>query len=123
MRKIYIYRGGNENDVQRFFEKADEKLQGKFKSILTYISNEKNPLCEPYVKHISISRYRELYEVRMKVSGNMVRVLFVKQGEDILLLYAFYKRSSKDTEKALEVAFKMLNRMRENGEIVEIRAA
>ena len=123
MRKIYIYRGGNENDVQRFFEKADEKLQGKFKSILTYISNEKNPLCEPYVKHISISRYRELYEVRMKVSGNMVRVLFVKQGEDILLLYAFYKRSSKDMEKALEVAFKMLNRMRENGEIVEIRAA
>ena len=121
MRKIYIYTNGNENDVHSFFEKADEKLQGKFKSILTYISNEKNPLCEPYVKHISIGRYRELYEIRMKVSGNMVRVLFVKQGEDILLLYAFYKRSGRDTEKALEAAFRMLNRMRDNGEVVEIR--
>ena len=80
------------------FEKANEKTQSKFKSILTYISNEKNPLCEPYVKHISIGRYRELYEIRMKVSGNMVRVLFVKQDGDIILLYAFYKRSGKDTE-------------------------
>ena len=123
MRKIYIYRGGNENDVQRFFEKADEKTQSKFKSILTYISNEKNPLCEPYVKHISIGKYRELYEIRMKVSGNMVRVLFVKQGEDIMLLYAFYKKSGKDIEKALEMAFKMLYRMRENGEVVEVRVA
>ena len=45
MRKIYIYRNGNENDVQRFFEKADVKTQSKFKSILAYISNERNPLC------------------------------------------------------------------------------
>ena len=123
MRKIYIYRNENENDVQCFFEKADEKTQSKFKSILTYISNEKNPLREPYVKHISIGKYRELYEIRMKVSGNMVRVLFVKQGEDIVLLYAFYKRSSKDTEKALEMAFRMLNKMKDNGEVVEARVA
>ena len=123
MRKIYIYRNGNENDVQRFFEKADVKTQSKFKSILTYISNDKNPLGEPYVKHISIGRYRELYEIRMKVSGNMVRVLFVRQDEDIVLLYAFYKKSSKDTEKALEIAYKMLNKMRKNGEAVEVSVA
>lgn len=123
MRKIFIFRNGNKNDVQCFFEKADEKLQGKFKSILTYISNDKNPLCEPYVKHISIGKYLELYEIRMKVSGNMVRVLFVRQDEDIVLLYAFYKRSGKDTEKALGTAFKMLNRMGENGEGVELRVA
>ncbi len=123
MRKIYIYRNGNEKDVHSFFEKANEKLQGKFKSILAYISNEKNPLCEPYVKHISIGRYRELYEIRMKVSGNMVRVLFVKQSDDIVLLYAFYKRNGKDTERALETAFKMLNKIRDNGEVVELRVA
>ncbi len=33
MRKIYIYRSENENDVQGFFEKADEKLQSNFKRI------------------------------------------------------------------------------------------
>lgn len=123
MRNIYIYKNENESQVECFFENADVKLQNKFKSILAYISNEKNLLCEPYVKHISIERYRELYEIRMKVSGDMVRVLFVKQDNDIVLLYAFYKRSGKDTEKALEVAFKLLNRMRENGEAVEIRVA
>ena len=48
----------------------------------------------------------------MKVSGNMVRVLFVKQDADIVLLYAFYKRSDKDAEKALETAYKTLNRLR-----------
>ncbi len=123
MRKIYIYRSGSENDVQSFIEKTAEKTQSKFKSILTYISNDKYPLCEPYVKHISISRYRELYEVRMKVSRNMVRVLFVKQDTNIVLLYAFYKKNGKDTEKALEMAFKMLNKMRDNGEVVELRVA
>ncbi len=114
MRNIYIYKNEIESQVARFFDNADAKIQNKFKSILAYISNEKNPLCEPYVKHISIGRYRELYEIRMKVSGNMVRVLFVRQDEDIVLLYAFYKKSGKDTEKALEAAFKMLNKMREN---------
>ena len=86
MRNIYIYKNKTESQVARFFENADKKLQNKFKSIITYISNEKNPLCEPYVKHISIGRYRELYEIRMKSSGNMVRVLFVKQDTDIVLL-------------------------------------
>ena len=124
MRNIYIYKNENGSQVELFFENADEKLRGKFKTILVYISNDKNSLCEPYVKHISIGKYRELYEIRMKASGNMVRVLFVKQGEDIVLLYAFYKRSGKDTEKALDVAFKMLNKMRENGEeMVEIKVA
>jgi len=41
-----------------------------------------------------------------------------------VLLYASYKRSGKDTEKALDIAFKLLNRMRENGvEMVKIKVA
>ena len=123
MRNIYINKSKNESQVECFFEKADEKLQSKFNSILCYISTEKNPLCEPYVKHISIGKYRELYEIRMKVAGNMVRVLFAKQGEDIVLLYAFNKRSVKDTEKALETALKLLNKMRQDGEVTGIRVA
>ena len=123
MRNIYINKSKNESQVERFFENADDKLKQKFAAILAYISNEKNPLCEPYVKHISVGRYKELYEIRMKASGNMVRVLFVKQENNIVLLYAFYKRNGKDTEKALEVAFKILNKMRESGEMVEIKVA
>lgn len=123
MRNIYIYKNGNESLVECFFENADEKLKNKFKSILAYISNEKNLLCEPYVKHISLGKYREFYEIRMKASSNMVRVLFVKQDTDIVLLYAFYKRSGKDTEKALETAYKKPNKMRSNGEVIKLKAA
>ena len=123
MRNIYIYKNENESQVANFFEKADKKLKQKFKSILTYISNEKTPLCEPYVKHISVGKYRELYEIRMKVSGNMVRVLFAKQNSDIVLLHAFYKRSGKDTEKALEAAFKIHNKMKEKCEVEKILVA
>ncbi len=121
MRNIYIYK--NESQIANFFENADEKLKQKFKIILTYISNEKIPLCEPYVKHISVGKYRELYEIRMKVSGNMVRVLFVKQDADIVLLYAFYKQNGKDTEKALEAAYKILNKMKEKCEVKKILVA
>lgn len=112
MRNIYIYKNENESQVANFLKNADEKMKQKFATILAYISDEKNPLCEPYVKHISVGRYRELYEIRMKASGNMIRVLFVKQDADIVLLYAFYKRSGKDTEKVLETAYKTLNRLR-----------
>ncbi len=123
MKNIYVYKNENESQVATFFENADEKLKQKFKSILAYISDEKNPLCEPYVKHISIGRYRELYEIRMKGSGNMVRVIFSKQDTDIVLLYAFYKQSGKDTEKALEVAFKIHNKMKEKCEVEKILVA
>ena len=49
--------------------------------------------------------------------------LETKQGEDIVLLYAFYKRCSRDTEKALEVALKMLNKIRQDDNVAEIRVA
>ncbi len=74
------------------------------------------------ILHYSISLAFLLYYKRGKLSRlfdqnkkTPARVLFVKQGEDIVLLYAFYKKSGKDTEKALEAAFRMLNKMRQIG--------
>ena len=55
MRNIYVYKNEHESQVENFFENSDEKLRSKFKTILAYISNDKNLLCEPYVKHISVS--------------------------------------------------------------------
>ena len=48
----------------------------------------------------------------------MVRVIFYEKNEEVLLLYAFYKRDKKDTEKALEAALKILNSISDtNGNI------
>ena len=109
MRKIYTY-----ENVQNFIESSDVKLKNKFQNILAYISNEKNELREPYVRHISHSKFKELYEIRLKSSGIMTRVIFSRQNENIILLYAFYKNDKKDTKRALEHSLKLLNDTREN---------
>ena len=51
----------------------------------------------------------------------MVRVIFYERNGEIILLHAFYKRDRKDTEKALEVALKILNSITdENGDVKEL---
>ena len=104
MRKIYTY--GN---VQNFIERSDVKLKNKFQNILSFISNEKNELGEPYVRHISQNKFKNMYEMRLKASGVMARVVFLKKDENIILLYAFYKNDKKDTKRALEHSLRLLN--------------
>ena len=61
------------------------------------------------MKHFSIEKYRKLYELRIKATGIMVRVIFYEHNGEIILLHAFYKRDRKDTEKALETGLKILH--------------
>lgn len=102
MRKIFIM-----PNVKDFMEQADEKTGAKINSILSYLTDDKNPLREPYVKHISTAKYKELYELRAKASKEMSRVIFTLSGDDIVLLYAFHKKCDRDNTKAFERAFKM----------------
>ena len=106
---IYTYQ-----NVQNFMESSDVKLKNKFQNILAYISDEKNELREPYVRHISQNRIKGLFEIRLKTSGTMARVVFSKQDENIILLYAFYKNDKKDTKRALEHSIRLLNDTRKN---------
>ena len=75
--------------------------------MLFYLTDDKNPLREPYVKHISTTKYKELYELRVKASKEMSRVIFTLSENDIVLLYAFKKKCDRDNEKAFERAFKI----------------
>ena len=112
MRKIFLT-----PNVKAFLEQADDKTRAKINSVLLYLTDDKNPLREPYVKHISTAKYKELYELRVKASKEMSRLLFTLSDDDIVLLYAFKKKCDRDNEKAFERAFKMLNKMRENSEV------
>ena len=77
--------------------------------MLHFVKDERNMLCEPYVKHFSIDKYKMLYELRIRANGTMVRVIYYKAEENIILLHAFFKKSRRDTENALEYALKILN--------------
>ncbi len=106
MRKIYA-----SNKALEYFESANKKISDKLKFILTYISDEKHPLCEPYVKHISICKYSLFYELRIKVAKEITRVIFYLADNDIVLLQTFCKQDKRDTNKHLESAYRMF----ENG--------
>ena len=110
MRKIYVYRNdAGEVPVLRFIESTHKKIRSKFDFMLQFVKDERNMLCEPYVKHFSIDKYKMLYELRIRANGTMVRVIYYKAEENINLLHAFFKKSRRDTENALEYALKILN--------------
>ena len=110
MRKIYVYRNDTgEIPVLRFVESTHKKIRSKFDFMLQFVKDERNMLCEPYVKHFSIDKYKMLYELRIRANGTMVRVIYYKAEENIILLHAFFKKSRRDTENALEYALKILN--------------
>lgn len=109
MRRIYTYEKNGVCPIDEFFRKSNDKIRRKFLFQLKYIKDEHNVFAEPHVKHFSIEKYRQLYELRIKAAGIMVRVIFYEQNDEIILLYAFYKRDRKDTEKALETGLKILH--------------
>lgn len=119
MRRIFYSKEGKES-ISAFLEKADIKVKKKFSYLLGLIRNGKPVLCEPYVKHFSIEKYKALYELRMKAGGTMVRVIYCeRENGDIIFLYAFYKKDKRDTQKALDYSLKLLELVDEN-ELTEI---
>lgn len=64
MRKIFA-----SNAVKDFLNEADDKTRKKIGFVLMYLADDKNPLTEPYVKHVSIRKYNDLYELRAKALG------------------------------------------------------
>ncbi len=120
MRKIYTYKDGNKYPVEEFLMDIDEKLRRKLITQIIYICDERNPFAEPYVKHFSIAKYRQMYEVRVKAAETMLRIIFYEKDGNIILLHAFRKRDRKDTEKALINAFRILDGIiDDNGNIPE----
>ena len=120
MRKIYAYTKDNRSSVEEFIKATNDKIKEKLIFQLSYIRDESNPFCEPYVKHFSMERYRQMYEIRVKAAERMMRIIFYEKNGEIILLHAFYKHDRKDTEKALEAAHKILENITDkNGSVTE----
>ncbi len=116
MREIFLT-----PDVEEFINKADTKIKSKVSFVLSYLTNDKNPLCEPYVKHISTQKYSNFYELRTKASNAMVRIIFSVNDENIILLYAFYKNDKRDTQKTLECAYRANNSVNHLSKLIMTR--
>ena len=113
VRKIYVLRDlEKKNSVEGFLETAMPKMRMKFEVLKSYLKNEKNVLCEPYIKHFETEKYKELYEMRLRSAKTMVRIIFYLVDNNVILLHAFQKRDRKDTENALEYTIKILNNIK-----------
>ena len=119
MRRIFYSKEGSRT-IGAFLEKADRRVRNKFSFLIGLMRDDKFVLCEPYVKHFSIEKYKRLYELRMKAGGTMVRIIYCeRENRDIIFLYAFYKKDKRDTQKALDYALKLLCAVDEN-ELLEV---
>lgn len=115
MRKLYAYAPDSRCPVQEFLQGMNEKIQDKLRFQLAYILDENSSFVEPYVKHFSLAKYRQLYEIRVIAAKTMVRVIFHEKNGEIILLYAFHKRDRKDTERALEAARRIYDEITDRG--------
>ena len=115
MRSVKIYHPpGRAAPMDQFINSLDSKLQKKLRFQLFLLATKPDyELKEPHFKHFVLEKYSQFYELREK-SKILVRIIFVMDGEDILLLTPFIKRQPRDTMRALETSIRMLAEIREH---------
>ncbi len=118
-REILLYQPlGEAAPLYAFLEGLDPRLREKLLWQIFRLAVMPEPdMREPHIKHFSLEKYRQFYELREK-NKILVRIVFTIWNGDILLLAPFVKKQSRDTMRALEQSAKMLSTIRENPECV-----
>lgn len=114
MNKIYVFR---ERDgtvpFLFFFQSLDEKLQRKIVKGLRCLALFPGYRTQPHVKHFSLERYSDLFEYRERIRI-LFRVIYTTDAKgNIILLAPFVKKRDKDTQRALELAVRRAEIVRE----------
>ena len=118
MKNVSVYRPpGRPAQAAAFIENLEPKLREKLLLQIHRLSQTPlSGLKEPHYKHFVLEKYRSLYEVREK-NKIVVRVIFtIRADGEILLLYAFIKKQSRDTMQALEQSLRILSELRKHPE-------
>ena len=112
MRKLYAYKKENICPVQKFIDSLNGKIKAKFLFQLSYIMDEKNGFVEPYVKHFSMERYRQMYEIRVKAAERMMRIIFYESaytegelsinGNSALYQYQWFEMDGTPEESGMQ---------------------
>lgn len=115
MKKIYFFQPADkEAPFLAFMGALDSKAQKKIEYALKCMALSPGRLSEPQVKHFSIERYRQLYELREKVRV-LVRIVFtLDKAGNVILLQPFIKQHKRNTYQALEASLVMLDQISKN---------
>ena len=113
MDNIKVYQPpGEVSQVEAFIEDLHPRLREKLVWQIFRLSRTPPAgLKEPHYKHFSIEKYQSFYELIV------IRIIFtVLPSGEVLLLYAFQKRQSRDTMRALEQSLKLLSLLQDHPE-------
>ena len=115
MKGILIYQPPDKTaQLPHFIDGLDPRLREKILLRVYQLSLPQKPeLKEPHFKRVSLERYRDLCELRVK-SKMLIRIIFyLCPNGGVLLLHGFIKRQKRDTMQALEQSLRILDALRE----------
>ncbi len=100
-RNITIYK----NYFQEFFDKQSKKVKAKI--VWTFdLIEDLQQVPETYLKHIENTD--GLYEIRVQFGGDIFRIFcFFDQGQLVILVNGFQKKTQKTPKKEIELALKI----------------
>jgi phage-related protein len=108
IRNVYVYR----SDFWDFYNKQNKKVQDKIDWVIGLIRTiELIP--EKYLKHLTGTD--GLYEIRIGLGNNIFRIFcFFDEGNLIILLNGFQKKSQKTPSREIKKAEKLKDEYYEN---------
>ena len=102
-------------EFDQFYFSQQERVQKKFDYVINVMATVYN-VSTKFVKHLKSS---DLYEMRVSIGSNEYRtVLFTAdnpnfiEAKQIILLNGFLKKSEKDYKKQIEIAKKIVDRLK-----------
>lgn len=102
VREIVAYK----NYFEDFLRKQNSKVQSKIYKILEAIATLEH-IPQRYLKHLSGTN--GLYEARVQLGSNIWRVFcFFDEGQLVILLNGFQKKTQKTPKKEIEKAIKLM---------------
>lgn len=96
---VYFQSARGEKFVKSFIDEQSLKVKGKYVGMIGFLGEYGPFLTEKYTKKIR----HNLYEIRI-TGKEQIRVLYAVQGNQIILLHAFKKKTQKVPQKEISVA-------------------
>lgn len=103
------------NEFLEFLENSDDRLKKKMVYLLNILENQQT-INSKIAKKLTNT---ELYEIRIHVNNEYRVITFlldgseINQSKEILFLNAFMKKSTKDYDKQIKTALKILEQWTE----------
>jgi len=109
--KLEFYQKQNKKiPVKDFLLKTQTKMRAKIVKEIELLEMHGLDLKEPYIKKIIGKKYKNLYELRIKFSTNITRIIFfVFKEKKIILLNGFIKKTNKTPLKEIEKSLNYKN--------------